>query len=150
MPTVPARSQRRSIPPSESVDDQCRLSRLPKWLSLFRARDCPLRASRVARAQKDQRFSVPPSSLKEGTYCSTVSTPPKKLFGSYTIYEESFLVRVTLVGLVGEGRPQISRQGVSTPLASLSVIRNQSVPALLQSSGSRIRIVKGTWGPHDD
>ena len=45
-------------------------------------------------------------------------------------------MRVALVGLVGEGRPQIStKESLLTPLASLSVIRNQSVPALLHSSG---------------
>ena len=77
-----------------------------------------------------------PPPFKEGTYCSTVPTPPKKLFRIYTIQEESFLVRVALVGLVGEGRPQISTKvSLLTPLASLSVIRNQSLPALLHSSG---------------
>ena len=46
------------------------------------------------------------------------------------------MVRVALVGLVGDGRPQISTKvSLLTPLASLSVIRNQSVPALLHSSG---------------
>ena len=44
-------------------------------------------------------------------------------------------MRVALVGLVGEGRPQISTKvSLLTPLASLSVIRNQSVPALLTVS----------------
>ena len=78
---------------------------------------------------------MPPPSLKEGTYCSTVPTPPKKLYGSYTIY------RVVIFGASSFGRfgrrgktPNLN-QTLLTPLASLSVIRNQSLPALLHSSG---------------
>ena len=129
MPTVPGSSQKRSIPPSDLVEKQIRLSRLSKWLSLFRARDCPLRASRVARAQKDQRFSVPPSSLKEGTYCSTVSTPPKKLYGSYTIYRGVFFGASSFGRFGRRGKTPNLNQGVFTDTPCVTLSHQESVGA---------------------
>ena len=76
------------------------------------------------------------ASLKEGTYCSTVPTPPKKLYGSYTIYRVVFFGASSFGRFGRRGKTPNLNQGVFTDTPCLlSFIRNQSVPALLHSSG---------------
>ena len=69
-------------PPSESVEDQCRLSRLPKWLSLFRARDCPLRASQVACTRRDQPGGPCDLSCHLEPWLQPQKSPLRSLMGS--------------------------------------------------------------------
>ena len=87
--------------------------------------------SLVAQGREEMVHDAP-SSLKEGTYCSTVPTPPKKLYGSYTIYRGVFFGASSFGRFGRRGKtPKIStKESLLTPLASLSVIRNQSLPAL--------------------
>ena len=55
--------------------------------------------------------------------------PPKSYMGVILYIEESFLVRVALVGLVGEGRPLNLSQGVFSDTPCVTPSHQESVGA---------------------
>ena len=62
------------------------------------------------------------ASLKEGTYCSIVPTPHKKLYGSYTIYRVVFFGASSFGRFGRRGKTPNLNQGVftDTPCVTLS------------------------------
>ena len=75
-----------------------------------------------------QRFSVEsrfvrdaPPPFKEGTYCSTVPTPPKKLFRIYTIYRGVFFGASSFGRFGRRGKtPNLTPRCLHTPCVTLS------------------------------
>ena len=83
-----------------------------------------------------QRFSVESrlvqdasASLKEGTYCSTVPTPPKKLFRIYTIYRGVFFGASSFGRFGRRGKTPNLSQGVFTDTPCVTLSHQESVGA---------------------
>ena len=72
---------------------------------------------------------MPPPSLKEGTYCSTVPTPPKKLYGSYTIYRVVFFGASSFGRFGRRGKTPDLNQGVFTDTPCVTLSQQESVVA---------------------
>ena len=69
------------------------------------------------------------ASLKEGTYCSTVPTPPKKLYGSYTIYRVVFFGASSFGRFGRRGKTPNLNQGVFTDTPCVTLSQQESVVA---------------------
>jgi hypothetical protein len=83
-----------------------------------------------------QRFSVEsrfvrdaPPPFKEGTYCSTVPTPPKKLFRIYTIYRGVFFGASSFGRFGRRGKTPNLSQGVFTDTPCVTLSHQESVGA---------------------